>query len=570
MITARSIFADFARRHVPGIGLVFAAGLFARLIAILVPLVIGRYCALRFGYASLRAKALAWMPDEWLLQGNAFLLSMLLLVSAWFLFRYIERYYTSLLGEWLVQSLRESLFKRQLEASPKAFAQRTTGKYLLRYSGDLKQIQNLFNLGIMAFVRDLLVVVPACVLFSWLLPDLALPAMIAFLTLLLPLAFLNRRLYRASVMRRDRRSGLLAFVTERLLRHSAIQALNRSRVENKKFRKRSQKLALAGKRYFKIESFVRTLIPTLVYLVPGFLFLWIEWGSGHSQVNPESLSLAALLLIAIAPVFRRIARVTVHWELGKLSMRKLLVVMNQERAEEAGLLDLETVDGHLSCVDLSFQFEDGPPLFEHFQMELEGNGLVWVRGGTGSGKTVLVKLLLQVLRPQEGQVLIDGQPLEGYSLKSVRKQMAVVSDAWPLLGKTVFEAITYSRKAERRPRATAMLERVQAGMPGWNRLELDDVIGDLGSRLSSGQATLLQFARAFLTRKPILLLDEPFQHLDEDSQENLVKMIKKLKSKRNILILSTHAPLPALEVDRVIRLDGPTGSKKTIPLRNMG
>ena len=392
--------------------------------------------------------------------------------------------------------------------------------------------------------------------------------MAAFLLLLLPLLLLNRHLYRASVKRRDRRSALLAFVSERLLRHSAIQVLNRGKVEGKKFRKRSEKLAAAGKGYFKIESLVRTLIPSLVYLVPGFLFLWMDW-RGIGGTDPEALSMAALLLIAVAPLFRRIARVTVHWELGKLSMRKLLVVMNQEAAEEGGKPDLELVEGKVECHGLALETETGV-LFEGLEMEMEGNGLTWMQGGTGKGKTALVRLFLRTLEGYEGEILVDGQDIRACNLRSVRKRMAVVSDAWPLLGKTVFEAVSYSRKAERRGRVEAMLQKLQSALPEHARVGLDDPIGDMGNRLSGGQATLLQFARAFLTRKPILLLDEPFRHLDQAHIDLLSKMLNRLKSKRNILILSGNPPLQSLKVDQFISLDDSGPSANTLLLRPMG
>lgn len=567
MITARHIFLSFARQHRGGMAVVFIAGLLARATGLLIPLAIGRYLALHFGYASFRANLLADVPGHWLANGNTFAAALIGLVGIWSLFRYIERYQTSVLGEYLVQSLRESLFDRQLQASPAAFTQRTTGKYLLRYSGDLKSIQNLFNLGIMAFVRDLIAVVPAALLFAYLLPDMALPALSAFLLLLLPLLFLNRHLYRASVMRRDRRSFLLAFVSERLLRHSAIQVLNRSKLESKKFRKRSVKLAAAGKQYFKVESLVRTLIPALVYLVPGFLFLWMEW-RGSETTDPESLSLAALLLIGVAPLFRRLARVTVHWELGKLSMRKLLVVMNQEAAEASGKPDLELVEGKVECRELGFHLENGEPLLEDVNLELPENGMTWLQGGTGSGKTVLVKLFLGVLEANAGEILVDGQDIRACNLKSVRKRMAVVSDAWPLLGKTVFEAVSYSRKPEKRERAGRMLEKLQSALPEGVRLQLDDPIGDMGSNLSGGHTTLLQFVRAFLTRKPILLLDEPFRHLDEAQMALLAKMLNRLRPKRNILVLSGSPPPESLEIDQHVFLKPP--NHNTFILRNMG
>lgn len=573
MKSSRQIFTQFFRQHSSRIGMAFGAGLLARLMALALPLVIGRYLALRFGYSSLRARVFGFLPDEWLVDTAVFFWILLSLVSIWFAFRYIERYQTSMIGELLVKQLREDLFQTQLKTAPDAFARRTAGKYLLRYSGDLKQIQNFFNLGIMAFTRDLLILIPAAIIFATLLPELALPSLIAFSLLILPLMFLNRMLYKASVKRRDRRSGLLAFVSERLYRHSVVQTLNREKPEIGKFNKRSERLTEAGRSYFRIEGFIQTMIPALIYLIPGVLFLWMEWNpTGVQNLDPEALSLGALLLLAIAPIFRRMAQVTVRWELGKLSMRKFLVVLNLPLAEEEGKPDLELIEGKLVLQGLS-QREETSEENEDLEssVEIGPSGLTWIQGKTGAGKTQLVSMLLQVRNSGKGQALIDGQDISLCNHRSVRKQIGVVSTAWPLLGRTVFEAISYSRRDEKRKSAGNMLTKVQAGVTHHKRLELDDLIGDQGNKLSGGQATLLLFARAFLTRKHILVLDEPFLHLDEANKDTIVRRLNRLRNKRNIIILSNEAPFPELPPDQVLFLNHDSlekGNQESESLKN--
>lgn len=572
MTTAAQLYRAFARQHAWRIGLVFVAGLAARGLRISIPLLIGRFAAIRFGYAGGRAGSLTSWSGAWSVENERFPILLMGLLAAWFCSRYLERYQTAYLGERLVQSIRERLFLGQLETSPAAFSQRTVGKYLLRYSGDLKQIQNLFNLGMMGFARDLLVVIPTGILFAALLPGLALPSLCCAALLLLPLAFLNRRLYRASVRRRDRRSGLLAFVSERLEGHAVIQVLNRTRVEASKFNKHSRRLAEAGMVYFRVESFIRTLIPSLVYLVPGMLFLWLDWqGKTSTGFDPESLSLAALLLIAMAPVFRRTARVTVHWELGKLSMRKLLAVINQEKAELEEKPALELDEGEFECQDLGFHFIPGRPLFQNLNFSLGIGELCWLQSPGGSGKTTFAKLMAGLVDPTEGKMMVDGKDMLAHSLKSRRKLLAVVSDAWPMLGKTVFEAISYSRKPEKRQRAQKMLDKVQAGTPVEQRLGLDDLIGEGGSRCSSMQLKLLQYARAFLTRKPFLLLDEPLRGLDAKSEAVILKALSSLKEKRGMLILSVHEPPDGLAVDNLLSFErGNEKEEKSKLFRRLG
>lgn len=567
MKTSPQIWKAFFRKHQKRVGIAFATGLLARVVAIAIPLVIGRHLALRYDYASIRSRVFENIPESWFLESEGFLWMMLVLAAVWFTFGYLERFHTKMLGELLAKELREDLFQAQLETAPAAFAQRSTGKYLLRYSGDLKQIQNLFNLGIMAFLRDLLILVPALILFAFLLPELALPIVLAFVLVLLPLVFLNRFLYHASAKRRDRRSGLLSFVSERLYRHGTIQVLNREKPELGKFLKRSDQLTEAGRSYFRIESFIRTLIPSLIYSLPGMVFLWLEWGGGGvSNLNPEALSLGALLILAMVPIIRRLAGVSIHWELGTLSMRKYLAVLNLPRAEaednaelewEEGLLKLEAYGG---SDDVCLTAQLGPV------------GITWIQGDTGSGKTQLIRSLLGLEPPVQGRITIDGQDVEACSYHSVRKRIGVVSEAWPLLGKTVFEAISYSRRVEKRQTAERMLDKLQTGMLNPYHLRLDDLVGEQGGLLSGGQTRLLLYARALLTRKPILVLDEPFLHLDERGKRVVADRINRLRTKRNIIVLSGFPPGGELVPDQVLFLKPGDGDREafTSSIKKLG
>jgi len=565
MKTAKQIGWDFLRKHRNRLGLAFGMGFMARVVAIVIPLVIGRYLALRYGYASLRSKVFEDIPEAWLLEIENFLLLLLALVTLWFVMGFLERFHTRMSGELLAKELREDLFQAQLGTSPEAFAQRSTGKYLLRYSGDLKQIQNLFSLGILAFVRDLLILIPAFVLFAFLLPELVLPVVLALVLVLLPLGFLNRLLYRASTQRRDKRSGLLSFVSDRLYRHGSIQVLNREKPEMGKFVKRSSRLMEAGRHYFKVEALIRTLIPSLLYLVPGMVFLWLEWGGDNiSELNPEALSLGALLIMGMVPIIRRFTRVSIHWQLGMLSIRKYLRVLNMPAAEEEGMRDLDWEEGRLTLDGYTAGL--GNPI----SAQLGPVGITWFHGDTGIGKTGLIRSMLGLEAPIQGQICIDGQDLQGCSQRSVRKRIAVVSNAWPLIGKTVFEAISYSRKAEKRPSAQKMLDKLQRGRLNQQLLSLDDVIGEQGNLLSGGQNRMLLWARSLLTRKPILILDEPFLHLDEHGKKIVIERINRLRTKRNIIVFSVAPPGNEVMPDQTISMQAGREHKMEGMIKRLG
>jgi len=156
-------------------------------------------------------------------------------------------------------------------------------------------------------------------------------------------------------------------------------------------------------------------------------------------------------------------------------------------------------------------------------------------------------------KPASGSILIDGQNCHQVNAKTLIKKIAIVSDEMPLLGKTVFEAISYSRNKLKKPKAEKVLNELQRHHK--KKLALDDRIGDLGCRLSKGEKKILILARALLTSKPILLIDEPFESLEESTQQKLSVILNRISKKRTILIFSRATNCRQLNVQQSIFLN---------------
>ena len=570
MQTKGSILRSFLAGNKWLVVLTFILTLCSSLLTILIPISIGKYYDLMFNYHSQRAQVLDFLPG-WVADTIPhFLLFFGALVLFKFITAYYERYLTGMLGEFLVFNIRDRLFKHQLHLNMEVYDQKGIGKYLLRYSGDLKSIQNYFSKGIIGFAGDMVLLMLAVV--TMLLVDyrMFIVFVVAIPAILIPVILLNRKLYNVSVDRRNIRSGMLSFVNKRLRGVVSIKAFNKEKPEYNKFERRSRRLLASGIQYHRVSSLIHVIIPTLLYTMLGGILFFAYYQKLHNQLVVEegTLLTCLLLIITMMPVFRRTFRVVVHWKLGKISFTKLLNVLNLEQDEHQEKTDLIVEDGLVEVKDLSFAYEGNAPLFKMARMTFSPHKTHLVKGGTGVGKTSLIKLLMGIYRPTEGAIFIDGQNIDEVNPRSLRKKVTVVSNDFPLLGKTVFEAVSYSRKPEKRQAAEHMLDRVQRALPSAIKLSLDDAIGDLGNNLSKGQKRILSYTRALLTRKPILILDEPFLGLDEENSKNLARMIEQLKKKRTIIVLNPTG-LEHLACDVVYDLNQYKGEAPTV-LRKIG
>lgn len=542
MFTGHSLFLRFFLDNYGRLLLILGAGLISSALGILIPISLGKYYDLLLGYSSYRAEILDLLPTSWTDTVPHFLLFFGMMILLRLGTEFLERYQTGLIGEQFIFYLRKLLFHSQMHIPLPVYEEKGTGRYLLRWSGDLKSLQRLISHGMIRFFRDLVFVGGML----WVLFHIH-EGLCFLVGLILSLAIggirlLNRILFQASVLTRNRKSGLLSFMNQRLRAIATIQALNRERVEAKKLEKKAARVLEAGQSYQQIYSLIYTFASASIYVLFFGLMLWGQWAHDHlqSSFDPTSLFITFLFMISLAPVLRRMFRVPVHWEMARISLSKLLAVMNLQpmggRKETYQFLEGEIV---LSLPGAKF-------------ILIPAKQTTLIKDTDGTLIHQLTGQILGLYPTEEGEIWIDQQDISLLDKKSLRKRISPASIQHPLLGRTVFEAISYSRKADKREAAQNMLDHFQANMPVDCQLDLDDPIGELGNRLSPIQQKILLFTRACLSQKPILLLGKPFDNLALPVSRQLIAKLNELHGVRTILILGDSPITDDVKIDQMI------------------
>jgi ABC-type multidrug transport system fused ATPase/permease subunit len=271
----------------------------------------------------------------------------------------------------------------------------------------------------------------------------------------------------------------------------------------------------------------------------------------------HELIIYIITLVNILPALRRTLEVSVVWQAGDVSIQKILRIFNAPKENKVKRDDAAFDDLSVVVKDLEFRHGD-TVIFSGLDLTIRPKSLTLIKGRQGSGKSSLFKVLLGIYPFQKGGISLDGQPADMTDVYTLRKNITLVSEEVPLIGKTVFEAISYSRKEEKREKAAEMLEKLQSFLPENRRLHLDHRLVNDGANLGAGQRRTLQFARALLTRKKIVLLDDPFQGLDEASRVHFAAVIDRMRGKRTFLIAS-GSDIPELEFDQVVEMPEPLG-----------
>jgi ATP-binding cassette subfamily C protein CydC len=214
-------------------------------------------------------------------------------------------------------------------------------------------------------------------------------------------------------------------------------------------------------------------------------------------------------------------------------------------------------DFGLSLRDVRLRYEaQGPWVLDGLDLDLAAGSCTAVVGPTGAGKSSIVRLLLRFWEYQEGEVRLGGHDLRSYQPKDLRSLIAVVSQDTHLFNTTILEnlriaALDANEQAIVRATRAAQIHDFIAGLPDG----YETYVGEAGVRLSAGQARRVAIARALLKDAPILLLDEPTENLDPQTEYAVLEAIDRLMAGRTVLLI-THK-LAALQnrVDEVLVLE---------------
>jgi ATP-binding cassette, subfamily B, bacterial MsbA len=214
--------------------------------------------------------------------------------------------------------------------------------------------------------------------------------------------------------------------------------------------------------------------------------------------------------------------------------------LSEESLDAPGAKVLPGFSQSIEFEDASFTYGDGEPLvLEHINLRVSAGTVVAIVGTSGAGKTTLVNLLPRFYCPTKGSVQIDGHDLRDVTLRSLREQMAIVTQETILFNDTIWNNLCYGRpdmpeeKVIAAAKAALAHEFITQMPDGYQTL-----VGDRGQRLSGGQRQRLAIARAILKDAPILILDEATSELDSESEMFVQGALNNLMEGRTVFVIA--------------------------------
>ncbi len=481
---------------------IILVGIISNILTILIPVSIGKYYQLVFHMHAKRVKSLQFIPEKYWDTVPEFLTIFTLLILFRYFFFFIYEYSLRKEAAIFIKEIKDYLFRHQLHIKYNIYKEKGIGKYLLRYSGDINSIKNLYIKGTIRVFIDIIMIIIALFWLYQLNPKGSLVIIILSLIFYLILRIINKKVEHFSIQKRNKTSGQLSFVSRSLNSILNTITLNKQYIELKKYKKKSNAIKDVSIKYNKWFVINKGFISFIQYIILSVILYVFYIDSLNNENNGGNLISFILLYLTILPVIRRLFTLETVYKLGNISVRKLKNILELE--EEKTNSGKKIRSKILSIYINHLKFNRATPI--DFKVEnLKLNELLLPKGVES------LDIILAFLRIQEnysGKIEINNKNIKIYAPFTLRENIAVSSKNIPLSGRSVYEAITTFRSKKTKASISKSYNMVLALFEKNIHLKLDDYIGENGSKLSKIEKEFLYLVRGIIQNKQILIIEE--------------------------------------------------------------
>jgi subfamily B ATP-binding cassette protein MsbA len=555
---------------------VFLLGLFAAVVAsvldgftlaLLIP-----FLRLLFGAATGVAeiptaleRVLGWLLGSLLAAGDrgAALRAIVFVILVTVVMKNVAIYVAGVLSQYVQEAVARDLRRRMHDHMQRlglSFFQRVKqGQLLSRIVADADQAKWLVSAALVSVLQNVaLVAVYVAILYSlsWRLTVVML--LVAPIIVLVMRPILRR--VRARVLAAlDERGELTAVVGETIEGARVVKAHGAEEYERRRFE-------AVGQRYFagmlRMQWFAQLASPvseTLGAVVLVVLLLLVSQTAVQSDaLRPEVFVAFAAVSLRLLPPVKRLAQFPAFGEHALAAAARILEILDQpaDDVEVPGERRFPGLESHIEFRDVWMAYEGEQWVLRGVNFTIRRGEVVAIVGPSGAGKSTLADLLPRFIEPARGQILVDGLPLAGFSRRSVRQRLGIVSQHTVIFNDTVRNNIAYGDQAgataaavtaaARAANAHAFIERLPQGY--------DTLLGERGMRLSGGERQRIAIARALLRDPPLLILDEATSNLDSESEQLVQAAIARLLERRTVLVIA-HRLSTVARADTIVVLE---------------
>jgi len=472
-------------------------------------------------------------------------------------FRFGWRYLILGFSRHLEKDFRNWLFSHLLTLDRVFFQRRTTGEIMALATNDLAAVQLAGGMGLVAFVDALVLSIAALSFMAYIHPGLTLIAIVPMPLLVLLTRFLSGRLHRYFRKVQEQFAKLTEFSRTSINSIRMIKAYTLEENQAGKFDAMGKEYVLDNFRLAKVQG---TLFPVSGLIANTSMLLVFLFGGrltiqGSITIG-DFVAFTSYLFMLTWPMMA-LGWVTNLFQRGVTSLQRIQSVL-EERSVFTAPSNPEPVPGNVGSItvtNLSFSYPgQHDPILEDISMDVQ-QGILGIVGRTGSGKTTLCHILARLYPVEKETIFWNGTDVNSLDLTEVRKRIAMVPQDITVFSDTVRTNIVMGNpgasqaEIESVARAAAIHAEIDALPKGYATR-----IGEKGVKLSGGQRQRIALARALLSDRPVIIIDDGLSAVDIETEHEIISSMRPFTKDRLCIIVS-HRLAPLAQADQLIVME---------------
>ncbi|WP_158367576.1 lipid A ABC transporter ATP-binding protein/permease MsbA [Candidatus Williamhamiltonella defendens] len=482
------------------------------------------------GFGKTNSTIMTWMP--------------LMIIALMFMrgtTSFISNYCISWVSGKVVMNIRRRLFSHMMAMPVTFFDQQSIGTLLSRITYDSEQVAYSASSALITLVREGASITGLFILmfyYSW---QLSLILIVIAPIVSIIIRIVSKRFRNISKDMQNTMGQVTATAEQMLKGHKEVLIFGGQKTERERFNKVSNDMRQQGMKMVSASSISDPIIQLIASFALAFVLYAASFPSIIETLTAGTITVVFSSMIALMRPLKSLTNVNAQFQKGMAACQTLFSILDMQQEQDLGTLEIKRSKGEIEFRNVTFFYPGkNTPTIIDINLHLESGKMVALVGRSGSGKSTIAKLLTRFYDVSSGHILVDGCDLRDYKLRSLRNQIALVSQNVHLFNDTVANNIAYPfhghysdeeiEKAAHVSHAIDFIKKMDLG--------LHTLIGENGVMLSGGERQRIAIARAVLRDCPILILDEATSALDIESEGIIQEALEQLKKNRTSLVIA--------------------------------
>jgi len=487
-----------------------------------------------------------------------FALTLLSLYLAKAIAEYLGLTQIQYVGQAAVADLRNQVYAKIIRQPIAFFQHNPVGRLLSAAINDVERTR----VALSEYLADLFqkgfsLIVLVAVLF-WINWKMALASAVLLPLVVVPVGKFGRKIRRSAENSQTRLADLSQILQETTTGNRVVKAFGMEDFEIHKFRQAARQLLRDNMRWVRAAVATPPIMDLLGAIVIALLFLYSRDQIKVHQMTMGTFFAFVYALFGAYMPLKRMGYVYQQFQSAQGASIQVFAYLDrqEENLEQAGAKLSPRFSRLIEFQAVGFAYENGSAVvLEDINITARRGEVIALVGSSGAGKTTLVNLLPRFYELTSGSIRIDGVDIREVTIRSLREQIAMVTQENILFHDTVWNNICYGLTNVPKDRVVAAAQTALAHdfiieLPQ----QYDTIIGERGTRLSGGQRQRIAIARAILKDSPILILDEATSELDAESEMYVQKALANLMVGRTTFVIA-HRLATIRRADKILVLE---------------